>query len=343
MINTNPNYETCQISDIKKIIEKKNYNLIGDVIEFGTFTGGSTKTLSSLFPEKTIFTIDHFQGLEKTNKNVPKDSDWIERAFALDNPLYVDNSNVPKSIDELLDKNRTLGGLATIGIASAVFGYETQTSIVQFKLATEEAIESLNETPPNKEEALSELESATKYANHVSEWGSFALTRIQRDKRKIKAVRVNDLLLKTIQEITTTFEARGIEFITDLEEVEVKTFPMDIETIFLNLLTNSYSACLDNNSNRKISVQLLNETRNERDGFTIIVADSGNGINEEFREIIWEALYTTKTDEKGNDIGTGLGLTIVQSIIDDLEGERKVENDEKLKGAKFTIWLPIKK
>jgi hypothetical protein len=104
MINTNPNYETCQISHIKKIIEKKNYNLIGDVIEFGTFTGGSTKTLSSLFPEKTIFTIDHFQGLEKTNKNVPKDSDWIERAFALDNPLYVDNSNVPKSIDELLER-----------------------------------------------------------------------------------------------------------------------------------------------------------------------------------------------------------------------------------------------
>ena len=104
MINTNPNYETCQINDIKKIIEKKNYNLIGDVIEFGTFTGGSTKTLSSLFPEKTIFTIDHFQGLEKTNKNVPKDSDWIERAFALDNPLYVDNSNVPKSIDELLER-----------------------------------------------------------------------------------------------------------------------------------------------------------------------------------------------------------------------------------------------
>lgn len=104
MINTSPNYETCQLSDIKSTIQNENYNLIGDVIEFGTFTGGSTKTLSSLFPEKTIFTIDHFQGLEKTNKNVPKDSDWIERAFALDNPLYVDNGNVPKSIDELLKR-----------------------------------------------------------------------------------------------------------------------------------------------------------------------------------------------------------------------------------------------
>jgi hypothetical protein len=101
MINTSPNAESCQISDIKKIVTSKNFNLDGDVIEFGTFTGGSTKVLSGLFPDKKIFTIDHFEGLEKTNKNVPKDSDWIERAFALDNPLYTHISNVPKSVEEL--------------------------------------------------------------------------------------------------------------------------------------------------------------------------------------------------------------------------------------------------
>ena len=101
MINTNPNNEICDISHIQGIITINKYNLIGDVIEFGTFTGGSTKTLSATFTDKKIFTIDHFQGLEQTNKNVPSDSDWIERAFALDNPLYVDNHNVPKSIDEV--------------------------------------------------------------------------------------------------------------------------------------------------------------------------------------------------------------------------------------------------
>jgi len=104
MINANPNNKTCDISNIKSIIKINNYNLIGDVIEFGTFTGGSTKTLSSTFPDKTIFTIDHFQGLEQTNKNVPSDSDWIERAFALDNPLYINNHNVPKSIDEVRER-----------------------------------------------------------------------------------------------------------------------------------------------------------------------------------------------------------------------------------------------
>lgn len=104
MINTNPNNRTCDISNIKTIITTNKYNLVGDVIEFGTFTGASTKTLSRDFPDKTIFTIDHFQGLEQTNKNVPSDSDWIERAFALDNPLYVNNHNVPKSIDEVRER-----------------------------------------------------------------------------------------------------------------------------------------------------------------------------------------------------------------------------------------------
>jgi hypothetical protein len=104
MINTNPNDARCEISNIKSIIKIRNYNLVGDILEFGTFTGASTKLLSNLFPDKTIFTIDHFQGLEQTSKNVPKNSDWIERAFALDNPLYVDNANVPKSIDELKER-----------------------------------------------------------------------------------------------------------------------------------------------------------------------------------------------------------------------------------------------
>jgi hypothetical protein len=101
MINTSPNRGVCEIYQVKHFITNQSFNLNGDVIEFGTFTGNSTKTLSSMFPDKTIFTIDHFQGLEKTEKNVPKGSDWIERAFALDNPLYEHIANVPKSIDEL--------------------------------------------------------------------------------------------------------------------------------------------------------------------------------------------------------------------------------------------------
>jgi len=101
MIHTNPNNLRCDINTIKNFINSKNYDLIGDVIEFGTFTGKSTRFLAQNFPDKKIFTIDHFQGLEETNKNIPKGSDWIEKAFAIGNPLYENISSIPKSIEEV--------------------------------------------------------------------------------------------------------------------------------------------------------------------------------------------------------------------------------------------------
>ena len=99
MINTSPNNQMCELYTLKELAEK--YNTTGDVVEFGTFTGRSTLQLSHLFPDKTVFTIDHFKGLEKTNKNIPSDSDWVEHTFAIGNPLYDDNENVPKSVEEL--------------------------------------------------------------------------------------------------------------------------------------------------------------------------------------------------------------------------------------------------
>ena len=111
MKETSPNNLRCEIHSINKFVSTKNYNLIGDVVEFGTFTGSSTKTLAGLFPTKKIFTIDHFEGLELTKKNIPKGSDWIENAFAIGNPLYENISSIPKTIEEV---KSILGGFPNI-------------------------------------------------------------------------------------------------------------------------------------------------------------------------------------------------------------------------------------
>lgn len=81
MINTNPNTDSCTLETLSNI--NKIYNLVGDVLEFGTCTCQSAIQLATQFPEKTIFTIDHFQGLEKTSKPLPNTSDWREGSFAL--------------------------------------------------------------------------------------------------------------------------------------------------------------------------------------------------------------------------------------------------------------------
>ena len=78
-------------------------------------------------------------------------------------------------------------------------------------------------------------------------------------------------------------------------------------------------------------------------GYHFTVSDTGPGIAKEVMHRIYEPLFSTKTvgANKSKSVGTGLGLTIVKSIVDDLQGEIKVDHDPKLKGARFKIWLPL--
>ena len=93
----------CNLDTIKEMSEKPEYNLIGDVLEFGTCTCQSAINLATMFPDKTIFTIDHFKGLEKTSKPLPFTSDWSEGMFALGGS-GTQGAEFPKSIDEALQK-----------------------------------------------------------------------------------------------------------------------------------------------------------------------------------------------------------------------------------------------
>ena len=55
-------------------------------------------------------------------------------------------------------------------------------------------------------------------------------------------------------------------------------------------------------------------------------------------------VYSTKIDKEGNPVGTGLGLVIVKDIVDSHKGRiRVVAHGSKLRGAEFTVSLPIPK
>lgn len=247
-----------------------------------------------------------------------------------------------KSINELVSQSTVFRGLATIGIASAVFGHETQTSISNFLSSTYTVKNILEKTEDKNEFALNEILKSIKYAEQVASWGAFALARVQRDKRRKRKMSITKILNTTLSQVKPVFEAIDIEFQTKFEEIECVTFAMDIEAIFLNLLTNAYFACQQKIRKRTINITLKKMERNQISGYSISISDTGPGINKEIKKMIWKPLFTTKVDQDGKEIGTGLGLAIVDSIVKDLKGEKLVDNDPILKGARFLIWLPFK-
>ncbi len=69
------------------------------------------------------------------------------------------------------------------------------------------------------------------------------------------------------------------------------------------------------------------------DRYVIEISDNGSGIRENHMNMIFEPIFSTKSN------GTGLGLAISRKIIDLHNGNIRVESAEG-SGARFVISLP---
>ena len=79
-------------------------------------------------------------------------------------------------------------------------------------------------------------------------------------------------------------------------------------------------------------------TRRDGQSFVIQVADNGIGIDRQVQEHVFEPFYQADTDSQ--NIGTGVGLSIVKQIVTALNGTIALASSPK-KGTVFTIHLPI--
>lgn len=274
--------------------------------------------------------------------DIANNSDDLKQALEHFEEFIKESEQTSASFEELLNHNRVLAGLATLGIAAAVFGHETQGAITEFNNAAILAKEYLEVSPEDIEIIIDELKKAINYGNQVSAWGAFSLSRVQKDKRTKEEKPVDDIIGNIIQELQTVFEAVNIEIKLTLDKVKAKVYPMDIESILINIVTNAYTACLQKNTDRKIEIALSYKEKNNINGYHISIANSGPPIDTTLSEWIWEPLNTLKKDITGKEIGTGLGLTIVKSIVEALKGSATLSNHATLGGAEFNIWLPLK-
>lgn len=247
-----------------------------------------------------------------------------------------DTKNYISRID---DRNVFYRGLATVGIATAVFGHEIQSYINSLSAGLYHARDYLSISPYNLTKAKKNINKAIVSAESVANWGKYALTRVQRDKRRRRTEPIDKIISTIIDELYPAFESAHIEIQRFIKPVEGKVFPMDIEAILVNLLTNAYEACLNSTQKRIIKVRLKPKMDGHTKGFELVVSDTGPGIAETFRDEIWEPLFTTKT-EGSRTSGTGLGLTIVAAAVKDSKGKKTWDIDPELKGARFNIWLP---
>jgi signal transduction histidine kinase len=105
-----------------------------------------------------------------------------------------------------------------------------------------------------------------------------------------------------------------------------------LHQVFINLLMNSIQVMKQQADARAITIRVHGESES---WVAIDIEDNGPGIDDELVERIFEPFFTTK----GPGEGTGLGLAVVRSIVEEHGGAISAGNREE-GGARFRIRLP---
>ena len=105
--------------------------------------------------------------------------------------------------------------------------------------------------------------------------------------------------------------------------------PSQLNQVFLNLINNAAQSIPEEGT-----ITVRSGVENKR--IRIDIIDTGSGIAANVLPHIFDNFYTTKPAGEG----TGLGLPIAKTIVDEHGGEIKVESHVG-KGTTFTVYLPI--
>jgi PAS domain S-box-containing protein len=141
---------------------------------------------------------------------------------------------------------------------------------------------------------------------------------------------VNDLLTRTVQLMQKYLQDHGVRVTTSLGPIPLCLANANaMRQILLNLITNAVQA-MPGGGELTLRTTLAGDN-----ALRLEVRDSGVGIPAEHLQDIFNPFYTTKAPGQG----TGLGLSVVHSILRRYHGEIRVVSEVGV-GTAFTIDLP---
>jgi len=149
---------------------------------------------------------------------------------------------------------------------------------------------------------------------------------------EMKAVSVGELLSQLEGQYQPAAKQKGLAFDIMPCAAVVQSDPTLLRVILQNLLSNAIKYT------QRGSVVVVCERRG--DLLSIEVRDTGIGIPEAMKEIIFEEFYQLDNQARDRDRGTGIGLAIVKRTADLLNHPIYMHSVEE-EGSSFVIHLPL--
>lgn len=165
------------------------------------------------------------------------------------------------------------------------------------------------------------------------------MARIESGKITLSSESVN--IREMVEAMNTVFESsltkKSLEYQCSLNVVhdQILCDKTKMEEIILNVVSNSIKYT---NPHGKITVSIdeLDSEDEKNANYKVVVEDNGIGMSQDYLPHIFEEFSREHTSTETRVAGTGLGLPIVKSLVDRMDGTIEVESEEG-KGTRFIM------
>jgi signal transduction histidine kinase len=266
-----------------------------------------------------------------------------EREKTLADGVHILTKEIASKDDEI----RLLRSLASVGLIISSFAHEVKSLRSRLIPRTTFLLKELSNHINERDLSLIDKDDNPFYMirlmqeedTKLKHWLDYSLNTLKRDKRERTNLDLTDYFDRFKSTWSKALTQRNISIVLTGQKDNgfvIKAFEVDMDSIFNNLLSNSMNAL--KGFSKEIKTISISWKRTDDNNIEIIFSDNGKGLDTQYHENpdeIFNLNESSKKDKRGNVIGTGLGLYIVKSIIEEY-------NNSSISIIGFTSGLQLK-
>jgi len=221
--------------------------------------------------------------------------------------------------------------IATVAELSASIAHQLNQPLMSIHANAQAARRWLAANPPNLLETHASIDRILRDARAADETMQHIRALFKQEAFDKKEASIPEIMAEAVRLVQEDPNKRGVPIDRDFDEnlPKVSVDPIQIQQVFINLISNAIEAMEDSRLTSLVKVRATVIDQNE---VLIQVIDNGPGVDDPER--IFEPFLTTK--EKG----MGVGLAVSRSIVEAHSGRIWAENNPG-GGATFCVVLPL--
>ena len=240
-----------------------------------------------------------------------------------------------QSRDKVQSELAQVSRVVSLGALTASIAHEINQPLGSIITNGETGLRWLNRPVPNLEKVRELTKRVVSDARRAAEIIDRIRNMASRGTTKQSMIALAAVVVESTNFLHHEFQSRDVSVSLDLAPDLPKILgdQTQLQQVIVALAINAVQALTRSEvASKSIAIRTR---RTDAETVSCVVEDSGPGIEADHLSHLFDAFFTTK------ETGMGLGLAIVQSIIEAHSGRIRADNNSALGGARFVFYLPV--